>query len=124
VKIQKISGNAHFDGMVRIHLRRAGCIIITYDITDQRSFDVLAKWFNIIYKCDHNNDRTAIMIVGTKLDLENKREVETEWGKAIADQHSCMFMETSALDNTNVEEAFKMVIRKAQEIKLRKEKEV
>jgi len=102
-------------------------VIITYDITKNwEELETIENCFQKFLRLENNglfNENTAIMLVGTKLDLEHNREVKTEWGKDIADRHSCMFMETSALDNINVEEAFKRVIRKAQEIrKVRKEK--
>jgi len=98
-------------------------VIVTYDITSLESFNKLKYWFSDLKKKDCANDSTVIMLVGTKLDLEDKREVKTEWGKNIADQHSCMFMKTSALANINVDEAINMVVRKAHEIKLGKVKD-
>lgn len=48
----------------------------------------------------------VIMLVGNKCDLKNNREVSTEDGKKLAQKHNMLFMETSALDGTNVKEAF------------------
>jgi len=103
------------------YLQQAMGVIITYDITCcDNDFE---NWFLYLEDNGLFNENTAIMLVGTKLDLEHNRAVKTERGKDIADRHSFMFMETSALANINVEEAFKRVIRKAQEIrKVRKEK--
>jgi hypothetical protein len=50
------------------------------------------------------------MLVGNKLDLsETSRQVSTEQGGALAEQEGFLFVETSALDSTNVEEAFATV---------------
>lgn len=51
------------------------------------------------------------MLVGNKLDLENIRAVSVEDGKNLAEKNGLFFMETSALDSTNVKTAFEMVIR-------------
>lgn len=51
------------------------------------------------------------MLVGNKCDLENIRDVSTEEGKNLAEAEGLFFMETSALDATNVKTAFEMVIR-------------
>lgn len=51
------------------------------------------------------------MLVGNKCDLESLREVSTEEGKAFAEEEGLFFMETSALDSTNVQKAFEIVIR-------------
>jgi GTPase SAR1 family protein len=53
----------------------------------------------------------ARMLVGNKCDLENIRDVSVEEGKALAEEEGLFFMETSALDSTNVKTAFEIVIR-------------
>lgn len=51
------------------------------------------------------------MLVGNKCDLDNIREIPKEEGKALAEEEGLFFMETSALDSTNVEMSFEIVIR-------------
>ena len=51
------------------------------------------------------------MLVGNKCDLENIREVSVEEGKSLAEAEGLFFMETSALDTTNIQTAFETVIR-------------
>ena len=58
-----------------------------------------------------NDSTVARMLVGNKCDLENIREVSIEEGKALAEEEGLFFMETSALDSTNVQTAFEIVIR-------------
>lgn len=53
----------------------------------------------------------AMMLVGNKCDLEDIRNVSVEEGKSLAEAEGLFFMETSALDSTNVDTAFEMVIR-------------
>ena len=55
----------------------------------------------------------VIMLIGNKNDLEHRRAVSTEEGKAFADKHGLIFMETSAKTAYNVEQAF---INTAEEI--------
>lgn len=50
------------------------------------------------------------MLVGNKCDLKHLRAVSVEEGQNLAKDHSLLFMETSALDATNVEEAFHLVL--------------
>jgi Ras-related protein Rab-11A len=52
-----------------------------------------------------------MMLVGNKCDLENIRDVSVEEGKSLAEAEGLFFMETSALDSTNVKKAFEIVIR-------------
>lgn len=65
-----------------------------------------------MHKFAAQNDSTiARMLVGNKCDLENIREVSIEEGKSLAEAEGLFFMETSALDSTNVQAAFEIVIR-------------
>lgn len=50
------------------------------------------------------------MLVGNKCDLENIRAVSVEEGKSLAEAQGLFFVETSALDSTNVRIAFEKVI--------------
>lgn len=50
------------------------------------------------------------MLVGNKSDLRHLVAVSAEEGKAFAERESLYFMETSALESTNVENAFAEVL--------------
>ena len=53
-----------------------------------------------------------LTIVGNKTDLEEKRQVSTEEGKAMAEELGSMFIETSAKLGDNVKELFTDLARK------------
>lgn len=59
----------------------------------------------------HCDTAMATMLVGNKSDLENIRDVSVEEGKSLAEEEGLFFIETSALDSTNVTTAFEIVIR-------------
>jgi len=50
------------------------------------------------------------MLVGNKSDLKHLREVKTEEASMFAKKNNLAFIETSALDATNVENAFTRTI--------------
>lgn len=60
------------------------------------------------------------ILVGNKSDLKDAREVTTEEGKALAEAQGLFFMETSALDSSNVSAAFQTVVREIYNILSRK----
>lgn len=62
------------------------------------------------------NENVIKLLVGNKADLESKRQVTFEEGKELADSLGIKFIETSALNSSNVETAF---ITLATEIKSR-----
>lgn len=53
----------------------------------------------------------ARILVGNKCDLESIRAVSVEEGKSLAEAEGMFFIETSALDSTNVKTAFEIVIK-------------
>jgi Ras-related protein Rab-1A len=81
-------------------------VIVAYDTTDVESFNNVKLWINEQF-IDWAN--TKIILVGTKSDLTDKRQVEYETAKEFAQKIGIPFLETSAKDNTNVEQAFQML---------------
>ncbi|XP_044466254.1 ras-related protein Rab11D-like isoform X3 [Mangifera indica] len=59
---------------------------------------------------EHTDPNIVVMLIGNKSDLRHLVSVSTDDGKAFAEEESVYFMEASALDATNVENAFTEVI--------------
>lgn len=73
-------------------------------------------WWSYDWKYDahiaaHSDTTVARMLVGNKCDLENIRDISVDEGKSLAEAEGLFFMETSALDSTNVQKAFEIVIK-------------
>jgi len=66
------------------------------------------RWLNELR--DHADSNIVIMLVGNKSDLRHLRAVQTEQAAAFAEKHGLSFIETSALDSTNVELAFQRIL--------------
>lgn len=62
----------------------------------------------------------VVILVGNKTDLKDTREVDTAEGKAIAEAEGLFFIETSALDSSNVTAAFETVVKEIYHILSRK----
>ncbi|CAD7681140.1 unnamed protein product [Nyctereutes procyonoides] len=56
-------------------------------------------------------ERVPMILVGNKVDLEGEREVSYGEGKALAEEWSCPFMETSAKNKASVDELFAEIVR-------------
>lgn len=73
--------------------------------------------------CDraaHSDMNVVTILVGNKSDLRDSREVSMEEGKALAEVEGLFFMETSALDSSNVAAAFQTVVKEIYGILRRK----
>ncbi|MHA1786035.1 MAG: Rab family GTPase [Candidatus Helarchaeota archaeon] len=76
-------------------------IVVVYDVTRPNTFQNLGKWLEEL----KDFSITSKILVGNKIDLV--KEVQTEDGEQFAKENGMKFLETSALENTNVNEAFK-----------------
>lgn len=90
------------------YYRGAVGAMLVYDITKRQSFDHVAKWLEELR--GHADKNIVIMLVGNKSDLASLRAVPIEDAKEFAQRESLFFMETSALEATNVESAFLTVV--------------
>lgn len=82
--------------------------MLVYDITKRQSFDHIARWLEELR--GHADKNIVIMLVGNKSDLEEQRAVPVEDAKEFAQREGLFFLETSALQATNVETAFITVL--------------
>ncbi|RWW79083.1 hypothetical protein BHE74_00012645 [Ensete ventricosum] len=78
--------------------------MLVYDITKRQSFDHIARWLEELR--GHTDRNIVIMLIGNKSDLGTLRAVPTDDAKEFAQRENLFFMETSALEATNVESAF------------------
>ena len=88
--------------------------IIVYEIDKRKSFENIQNWVNL-FKLNSQPD-TIIFIVGNKSDLEDKREVKKEEGIEYTklNNFNC-FMETTAKDDTIVNELFQQALARLYE---------
>jgi len=114
LQIWDTAGQERFRTITSSYYRGAHGIIVVYDVTDQESFNNVKQWMNEIDR--YANEKVNKMLVGNKCDLTSKKVVDYNAAKEFADQLGIPFLETSAKNSTNVEQAF---ITMAAEIKAR-----
>lgn len=86
------------------YYRGAVGAMLVYDITKRQSFDHIARWLEELRS--HADKNIVIMLIGNKCDLSSLRAVPTEDAQEFAERENLYYMETSALEATNVESAF------------------
>ncbi|XP_026314949.1 ras-related protein Rab-1A [Hyposmocoma kahamanoa] len=104
LQIWDTAGQERFRTITSSYYRGAHGIIIVYDCTDQDSFSNVKQWLEEIdrYACDNVNK----LLVGNKCDLTTKKVVDYTTANQYAEQLGIPFLETSAKNSTNVEQAF------------------
>nr|XP_043631331.1 ras-related protein RABA5c-like [Erigeron canadensis] len=108
-QIWDTAGQERFRAVTSAYYRGAVGALVVYDISRSTTFESVTRWLEELKT--HSDTTVARMLVGNKCDLENIRAVSVDDGKNLAEKEGLFFMETSALDSTNVKTAFEMVIR-------------
>ncbi|KAL8204373.1 hypothetical protein R6Q57_009996 [Mikania cordata] len=107
-QIWDTAGQERYRAVTSAYYRGAVGAMLVYDITKRQSFDHIARWLEELRA--HADDKIVIMLIGNKSDLDSHREVSTEDATEFAEREGLFFMETSALEATNVEPAFLTIL--------------
>ncbi|PVV05445.1 hypothetical protein BB560_000035 [Smittium megazygosporum] len=90
------------------YYRGAVGALLVYDIAKHSTFDNATRWLSELRSYSDKN--IVIMLVGNKSDLRHLRAVPTDDAKQFAAENGLFFIETSALDSSNVEQAFRQIL--------------
>lgn len=104
LQIWDTAGQERFKTITSSYYRGAHGIIVVYDVTDADTFTNVKSWFQEIDR--YASEGCNKLLVGNKSDMSTDRQVEYSTGKDLADQLGIPFLETSARNSTNVEQAF------------------
>lgn len=95
--------------VINSYYRGAVGAVLVYDTAKERSFHNAKKWLSEIR--EHADPNIVIILVGNKIDLCDLRVVEQEKAITFAKENNMLYVETSALDTTNVKGAFESLIK-------------
>ncbi len=110
IKLQlwDVGGEERFRFLLPTYCLGANAAFLLYDITRPSTLDNISEWITIVRQ---KGGQIPIMLVGSKLDLEkSQRQIQREYGIQIAEKNDmASFVEISAKDNVNVDDAFKVL---------------
>eukprot|EP00042_Codosiga_hollandica_P023889 m.97313 g.97313 ORF g.97313 m.97313 type:complete len:213 (-) comp51354_c0_seq2:237-875(-) len=107
-QIWDTAGQERYRAITSAYYRGAVGALLVYDITKHLTYENVQRWLTELR--DHADSNIVIMLVGNKSDLRHLRAVPTEDAKSFAEKNGLSFIETSALDSTNVESAFQNIL--------------
>lgn len=82
------------------YVAKADVILLVYDITDQNSISDLNHHYQIISQ--YAKPDAFRILIGNKVDLEDKRVVSKEEGQKLANDHNMTFFELSCKNKEDV----------------------
>ena len=107
LQIWDTAGQERFRSITKNIYRNAHGVLFVYDITNKESFLNIKNWIKDLQNV--GNDIKGV-ILGNKIDLEQKREVQKELAEELANKNEMPFLETSAKQNIKVNEGFDLMI--------------
>ena len=103
LQIWDTAGQERFRTITSAYYRGADGIIMVYDVTNQESFNHVADWLTEVNR--YASEGTCKLLVGNKSDRSD-RIVSAEEAREYAEGLQIPFLETSAKNADNVENAF------------------
>ncbi|CAF4820666.1 unnamed protein product, partial [Rotaria sp. Silwood1] len=108
VQIWDTAGQERFRAITKAYYRNASGALLIYDILKASTFQNIVQWYNELRSNVEIDCR--IILVGNKFDQRHIRAVSPSDAKQFADERNIQYIETSAFDSTNVEQAFQNLI--------------
>lgn len=99
---------SRYRAITSAYYRGAVGALLVYDVTRHSTFENVERWLKELR--DHTDPNIVVMLIGNKSDLRHLVAVSGEDGTSFAERESLYFMETSALDASNVDNAFTEVL--------------
>lgn len=117
-QIWDTAGQERFRAVTSAYYRGAVGALVVYDISRRQTFENISRWLDELHT--YSDMSVVTVLVGNKSDLKDVREVSMEEGSALAESQNLCFIETSALDSTNVQLAFQTLVKEIYNVLSRK----
>jgi small GTP-binding protein len=101
------AGQEKYRSLASLYYRGADIAVIVYDITSRSSFEqVQDYWIQELKHQCFGDDGLVLALVGNKVDLSDRRQVEEAEGRRLADDFGALFFETSAKKTPSLDDLF------------------
>ncbi len=114
LQIWDFAGEARFRFLLPTYVRGASGAIFMFDITRYSSLKNIGTWSEVIDVCTDEITRPLpIVLVGSKLDLAEKRAVHSDYGHQLKEENALFtdYIECSSLKGENVDIIFENLAR-------------
>ncbi len=92
-----------------MYYRGARAAVLIYDICNGPSFEALKSWLQRLKEFGPKD--LIIIIVGNKCDLADGRQISKENAENFAKSQDCLYLESSAREDINVELIFQTIAK-------------
>eukprot|EP00028_Trichosphaerium_sp_Am-I-7-wt_P013651 CAMPEP_0168510718 /NCGR_PEP_ID=MMETSP0405-20121227/1640_1 /TAXON_ID=498012 /ORGANISM="Trichosphaerium sp, Strain Am-I-7 wt" /LENGTH=164 /DNA_ID=CAMNT_0008528625 /DNA_START=171 /DNA_END=662 /DNA_ORIENTATION=- len=110
LRVIDVSGEETYLPMQQKYVQEADGFLICYSSTSSQSFEYAPYNMRLIENYQAYWKKPQVVVVGTKADIKNRREVSTDIGERFAKQCKARFVETSAKTGDNIKLAFELLL--------------
>lgn len=118
-QIWDTAGQERYRAITSAYYRGAVGAVVVYDIAHHVTYENVNRWLQELR--NHADQNVVVVLVGNKSDLRHLRTVPTEEARMFAETNGLSFVETSALDSTNVKAVFHNILTEIYGIVMQKQ---
>ena len=105
------AGQEKFRSIAKINYKDADVILLVFDITNQKTFQCIKDYWYLEVK-ENAPENIIIALVAAKCDLSEEKEINSEDAELYAKSINSIYIETSSLDNTGINDLFDSIGKK------------
>ncbi|KAL4635546.1 ras-related protein ralB-A [Arapaima gigas] len=123
IDILDTAGQEDYAAIRDNYFRSGEGFLLVFSITEQESFTATAEFREQILRVKAEEDKIPLLLVGNKSDLEDRRQVTADEGRAKAEAWGVQYVETSAKTRANVDKVFFDLMREVRTKKMSENKD-
>ena len=104
------AGQEKFRNIARQYYKGANGVLLIYDVCDRKSYERIGFWMDEL-KQNNEIEQLYIILVGNKIDLEEKRVITREEAEKYAEDNNINYLEVSAKTGEGILDLFNEVTK-------------
>ena len=104
------AGQEKFRNIARQYYKGANGVLLIYDVCDRKTYERIGFWMDEL-KQNNEIEQLYIILVGNKIDLEEKRVVTREEAEKYAEDNNINYLEVSAKTGEGILDLFNEVTK-------------
>uniref|UniRef100_A0A8C6VUV1 small monomeric GTPase n=1 Tax=Nothobranchius furzeri TaxID=105023 RepID=A0A8C6VUV1_NOTFU len=123
IDILDTAGQEDYAAIRDNYFRSGEGFLLVFSITEHESFSFIIILMEQILRVKAEEEKIPLLLVGNKSDLEERRQVSVDGGRAKADEWGVQYVETSAKTRANVDKVFFDLMREVRGKKMTENKD-
>ena len=100
LQIWDSAGQEKFKSLIPNYIRGSSLIFLIFDVSNKISYEHIPEWIKFITNIDNKG---IIVLVGNKIDLKEKREIQNDLPEKLCKEKNYDYYEVSAKEGINID---------------------